>query len=213
MLGLFYQYLIHHQRIVLPGLGTVVLQRKPATSDFADHVFLPPSYSFHWENDDTNPPAGFFVWLSRKLNVAEEEAAINVNNFIAELKREMNAGKEITWEGVGIIRRGMESGIEFESSMPELPFENKVHGEKVIHEHTSHNILVGDKEKTSFEMTEILHLPVAKRFNWFRVALIASILSLLFIIWYIWKNGFAADAVSNQKKITPKEAPASYEQK
>ncbi len=212
MLTLFYQYLIHYHKIVLPGLGTIILQRNPAISDFTDHVFLPPSYTFHWEHGDTNPPVSFFLWLSHKLNVAEGDAAIRVNNFVADMKREINAGKEIIWDGVGIIRRGLDSRIELESVAPELSFEDSVHGEKVVHEDSSHMILVGDKEKTSVEMSEILHLPETRKFNWYRIALIAAVLSLLFIIWYIWKNGFNAESVSNQKKITPKEAPASYQE-
>ena len=166
-------------------------------------------YSKH---GNTNPPVAFFIWLSRKLNIAEEDAAIAVNNFVADMKREINAGKEINWDGVGIIRRGLDSGIEFEPANPELPFENKVYGEKVIHEHSSHTLLVGDAEKTSLEMEEILHLPGPRQFNWYRIALIAGIFTLLLIIWYIWKNGFNAETVSNQKKITPKESPASYQQ-
>jgi len=213
MLGLFYQYLIRHHRIVLPGLGTVVLQRKPAVSDFTEHIFLPPSYSFHWENGDTNPSEAFFIWLSHKLDIAEEDAAIRVTNFVADLKRQMNAGKEIFWEGVGTIRRGTESAIEFEPIETELTFENKVHGEKVIHENSTHTLLVGDKEKTSVEMTEILHLPEAKPFDWIRIAMIAAVLSIIFMIAYIWKNGLNANSVSNQKKITPKEAPPTYQPK
>src|SRR5258706_12193476 len=212
MLTLFYQYLIHHHKIVLPGLGTIILQRKPAISDFTEHVFLPPSYAFQWEHGDTNPPVSFFLWLSRKLNVAEEDAAIRVNNFVADMKREINAGKEISWDGVGIIRRGLDSRIEFEPATPELSSENSVHGEKVVHEDSSHMILVGDKEKTSLEMSEILHLPETRKFNWYRIALIAAILFLLFIVWYIWKNGFNAVSVSNHEKITPKEASASYQE-
>src|SRR4051812_15305058 len=103
MLELFYEYLIHYQKIVLPGLGTVVLQRKSAMSDITDHTFSAPSYSYQWEHDDHNIPANFFTWLSHKLSLTEEDVAIRVNHFISDLKKEMNAGKEIIWNGVGII--------------------------------------------------------------------------------------------------------------
>jgi preprotein translocase subunit SecG len=212
MLGLFYQYLIHHHKIVLPGLGTVVLQRKSSASHFADHDFLPPSYTFQWMQTSANPPGNFFIWMAHKLNIAEEEAAIRVTNFISDVKREINAGKEIKWNGVGIIRRGLGSGIELEAERIKLPFEKKVHGEKVVHHDSSHTIIVGDKEKTSVEMTEILNHPVVKNIQRATIALIAAVLLFVFMLAYLWKYGMTTSSVANQKKLTPKEAPATYRQ-
>ena len=212
MLGLFYEYLIRHHKIVLPGLGTVVLQRKSSASHFVEHNFLPPSYTFQWQQASANPPLHFFAWLAGKLNIAEEDAAIRVNNFISDIKKEINAGKEIKWSGIGIIRRGLDSGIELKTENKVLPFEKTVHGEKVVHQDSSHIIIVGDKEKTSFEMTEILNHPVIKKIQKFNTALIAAVLLLIFTIAYLWKYGVNTESVSNQKKLTPKEAPATYRQ-
>ena len=212
MLVLFYQYLIRHHKIVLPGLGTVVVQRKPAASNFAEHDFLPPSYSFQWIPTDANPPANFFIWMAHQLNIAEEEAAIGVNNFISDVKREINAGKEIKWNGVGIIRRGLDSGIELEAENKLLPFEKNVHGEKVVHQDSSHLIMVGDKEKTSVEMTEILSHPIVKKMSWLTISVITAVLLLVFILTYLWKYGLFTSTVANQKKLTPKEAPATYQE-
>lgn len=210
MLDLFYEYLIHYHKIVLPGLGTLQLQRNPAFSDITEHSFVAPSYAYQWEQGDRDLPPKFFTWLSHKLNVPEEEAVIHVNSFIAALKKEMNAGKDITWEGVGTIRRGLDSAIEFEPEKKELISEKNVFGEKVIHENDSHVLLVGDKEKTNVEMAEILHLPEPQKTNWLRIALIAAVIVIIIIVWYIAANGFAPESVSNRNKISPKDAPASY---
>jgi hypothetical protein len=212
MLGLFYQYLIHHQRIVLPGLGVVLVQRKPAISDFADHVFIPPSYTFQLEQSHANPSPDFFKWVSVKLNIAEEEAAMQVNEYVAELKKEINAGKEINWDGVGIIRRGLDSGIELAAVDKELIFEKKVFGEKVIHQDSSHTILVGDEERISTDMTDILGLPRPTRFTWVHAALITGLLALIFIIIYMTSNGWIPGSASNKNKITPKEPAGSYKE-
>ena len=132
MLALFYQYLIRHQKIVLPGLGTVALDRQPAVSDFVDHEFLPPSYTFQWTQANANPPDNFFSWMAHRLEIAEEDAVIRINNFIADVKREINAGKEILWSGVGVIRRGLDSSIELEPEQKVLTFDKKVYGDKVV---------------------------------------------------------------------------------
>jgi len=214
MLALFYQYLIRHQKIVLPGLGTVALDRQPAVSDFVDREFLPPSYSFQWTQANANPPDNFFSWMAHRLEIAEEDAVIRINNFIADVKREINAGKEILWSGVGVIRRGLDSSIELEPEQKVLTFDKKVYGDKVVHEDSSHIIIVGDKEKTSQEMSEILSHPLVRKMQkiqWLKVALIAAVLLLVFMLAYFWKYGIHPGSVANQKKLAPNEAPATYQ--
>lgn len=212
MLGLFYQYLIHHQRIVLPGLGAILVQRKPAASDFVDHVFLPPSYTFQLDQSHTNPSPDFFKWLSGKLNIAEEEAAMQVSEYVAELKREINAGKEINWDGVGIIRRSFDSGIELETINNDLLFEKKIHGEKVIHQDSSHTVLVGDEERNSAEMSDILGLPQPRKFTRVHAAIVIGVLALLFIIIYMTRSGWTPGSASNKNKVTLKEETPSYKE-
>jgi len=214
MLALFYQYLIRHHKVVLPGLGTVILDRHPAVSDFVEHDFLPPTYTFQWTQASASPSDNFFVWMAHKLEIAEEDAVIRINNFIAEVKREINAGKEIIWSGVGVIRRGLDSSIELEPERKVLAFENKVYGEKVVHQDSSHIIIVGDKEKTSQEMSELLSHPLVRKIqkiDWVKVAIIVAILSIVFMLAYFWKYGIHPGSVANQKKLAPKDAPATYQ--
>lgn len=212
MLGLFYQYLIHHQRIVLPGLGAISIRRKPAVYDFVDHLFLPPSYSFQWDHTYTTPSPDFFQWLAGKLNMAEEEAAIKANAYMSELKKEINAGREINWEGVGIIRRGSDSSVELEAADQQFAFEKEVFGEKVVHADSSHTILVGDEERTSADMNEILGLPQRKKIAKLKLALWIAILALASVVIYLVINGWRPASVANKNTITPKDAPASYEE-
>lgn len=214
MLGLFYQYLIRNDKIVLPGLGTVVLQRLSSESDIAGHTVSPPLYTFAWQQGSTTPPKRFFVWLAQQLNIAEEDAAMQVNNFISDIKREINAGKEMKWEGVGIIRRGLDSGIEFEPERRKLFFEESVQADKVIHENSRHTILVGDAEKSSDQMNEILLFPARKklRLTAYTAAIAILLLALIFTAWYLFQHGLNATAVSGKSKLTPKEAPATYKQ-
>jgi hypothetical protein len=214
MLGLFYQYLIRNDKIILPGLGTVVLQRLPSEVDIADHTVSPALYTFAWQQGSTTPPKRFFVWLANQLNIAEEEAAMQVNNFVSDVKREINAGKEIRWDGVGIIRRGFDSGIEFEPERRKLFFEERVQADKVIHENSKHTILVGDAEKSSDQMNEIFIIPARKKFRFtsYTIAVVLIMLLILLTAWYLFRNGLTAQSVSGKSKLAPKEAPASYQQ-
>jgi len=214
MLGLFYQYLIRNDKIVLPGLGTVVLHRLPSEIDIADHTVSPPAYTFAWQQESMAPPKRFFVWLAHQLNIAEEEAAMRVNNFVSDVKKEINAGKEIRWDGVGIIRRGFDSGIEFEPERRKLFFEERVQADKVIHENSKHTILVGDVEKSSDRINEILLIPARKKFRFttYTIAVILNLVLILFTVLYLFRNGLSAQSVSGKSNLAPKEAPATYQQ-
>lgn len=196
----------------MPGLGSVAVQRKAAISDFVDHVFLPPSYSFQWNQADTNPSPGFYKWLADELNTTEEEAALKVNEYVGELKREINAGKEINWEGVGIIRRGMDSGIELETGDKQLDFEQEVFAEKVIHPDSSHTILVGDEEKSSADMNQFLGLFQRKKITKHRLILWIAAFALVLFIIYMSVTGWSPVSVSNKNGISPNDAPASYKE-
>jgi hypothetical protein len=40
-----YRYFIQHKKLAVPGVGTFLLERKPAASDFVNKQIDPPNYS------------------------------------------------------------------------------------------------------------------------------------------------------------------------
>jgi hypothetical protein len=84
----------------------------------------------------------------------------------------------------------------------------------VIHENSKHTILVGDAEKSSDQMNEIFIIPARKKFRFttYTIATILILFLILFTVWYLFRNGLTAQSVSGKSKLTPKEAPASYQQ-
>jgi hypothetical protein len=72
---------------------------------------------------------------------------------------------------------------------------------RVNHLNARHTILVGDQEKTNFEMNEWLHDDVKirrKKRTWWIMALVLGAIALAFLIWHFYSNGWS---IGNQTKL------------
>ncbi|MDP9229764.1 MAG: hypothetical protein M3O67_03705 [Bacteroidota bacterium] len=211
MYDVLYQYLIQHKQVSLPGIGTFLLNRKTAQADFANKLFLPPSYSFVLDRNKDTPKKKLFIWLSAVLNISEWDAIKKVNDFSFELKNQVNAGNDIKWKGIGVFRKGLAGDIKFESE--QLVFEQPVPGEKIIRENAEHTMMVGEWERTSTEMTELLAQPgkETKRSYWLTGAIIIGIL-IIFLVLYFFEHGLKTSSLGTQKKIPIQAASSTYKQ-
>lgn len=200
-----FQYLIQHKQLHVPGIGTFLLERKPATTNFPERKIEAPAYSFSLQPGGSSASKKFFTWLGNVLQVSERDAVIKFNDFAFELKRQVAAGEIITWNGVGHLSKGLAGDIKFvpgEYSSVELP----VAAEKVMRGKAEHMVRVGENEKTSAEMTELLNQPDEEKSYWWAYALLVAALSVIFIGWYFSENGVGLSSTSNTKKAIPEEA-------
>ena len=112
----------------------------------------------------------------------------------------------MTLNGLGVFTKDEQKVLHF-SSLYETVKGNPVPAEKIIRKNTSHSILVGEQEKTSEEMTELLTGAKRKPLNlWWMIALalfLSAIIGILLFANYSpqWsKQG-------NNKKLNLNEAP------
>ncbi len=202
MYPVLYQYLITNKRLLLPGIGTLIVEREPARIDFPNRQILPPGYRLIMCEASGKPPADFYAWLGAASGYSQVDAVVRFNDFSFELKKILDKGNVIHWEGVGIIRKGLGSGFRFEPHESSLVLQ-PVGASKIIREKSTHSVRVGEDEKTSAEMTELLTRPVAGKSSWWIAALITGLLALTFTGWHFMKNGVAASSMANQKKLLP----------
>ena len=206
-----YRYFIQHKKLYLPGIGNFILERKPAEADFVNRCINPPSYSISLQQESVKPSSKFFAWLASVFNISEKEAIIRFNDFVFDLRKEINSGSKVEWNGIGIISKGLGDTIRF--SAEELNSTAKVvHAEKVIREKAEHAILVGERERTSVEMTELLNIPAGRKSIWWVIPLFLVLLAFMFIGWYLSKNGLSTASVSNTKKNIPAVSSETYKQ-
>jgi hypothetical protein len=213
-----YRYFIQHNNLHVPGIGTFLLERTPAKGDFPNKLINPPAFSIALQQIGADSSAGipnhskqFFAWLAEILTVSDREAVMRFNDFAFELKKKLNSGSSVQWNGMGTLSKGLAGEIKFFPASKELIFEKAVPAIKLIRENAEHMIRVGEEEKTSVQMTEILSMEAnSKRSNWWGWPLVAAILVIMFIGWYFSQYGMDVESTANHKKLAPLEAAATY---
>lgn len=205
-----YRYFIQHKKLAVPGVGTFLLERKPAVSDFVNKQINPPFYAITLQAAVDPPSIHFFKWLAAALHISDHDAIIRFNDYVFDFKKQINDGSTIEWHAMGAISKDLAGEMKFAPAIrPAL--EKPVLAEKVIREKSEHMVRVGEDQKTSAEMTEMLNQPDAKRSKWWIAALIAGLLALSFIGWYFYEHGIDVSSTANSMKLVPMEATAPYQ--
>lgn len=204
-----YQYLILYKQLPVPGIGTFLLERKPAQGDFLNKQILSPVYSIGLQPNAGPPSTSFFGWLGNALGISDRDAVIRFNDFVFDMKRQITGGATIQWDGVGTLSRGLAGEIKFIDAEVVTP-ENPVAAEKVIREKAEHMIRVGEDERSSAEMTAALTKTISKKSYWWIPALIISVLAMGFIAWYLYTNGIDVFSAGNTMKLVLTEADIPY---
>ena len=203
-----YQYLLQHKKLPVPGIGTIVLEREPARADFPNRQVLAPVYSFRFQSAAPVPPGRFFNWLGAVLGISQMDAVVRFNDFVFELRKQVDKGHTIQWEGVGEIRKGLAGEIRFQPHIPALTAQ-PVPAQKVLREKAVHTVRVGEEEKTAEEMEAFLSRPEKQPSYWWAWALALGTLSLIFTGWYFSTHGLDSSTTANTKQLQPLETPAS----
>ena len=205
-----YQYLIHHKQLSVPGIGSFLLNRKPAEVDFPNKRINPPSWSVTFHFPASPSSNSFFYWLGHVMGVSEREAVIRFNDFAFDMRKQIINGSNIYWRGVGTFTKGLAGDIRFSPEEGGLATQQPVPAEKVIRERSDHMVRVGEDERTSAEMVEMLSHADEKKSYWWAWALVAGLLAIVIAGWHFSENGIQVSATGNNAKISPKEATATY---
>jgi nucleoid DNA-binding protein len=222
MYELIYKFLIKYRTIDLPGIGTFTLRVQPAQSRFVDQSFLPPKYYVAFEQDHAvddvdareqgavtqeriAPSRKLFSWIADNYGLTDKEAIIRFNEFLFELRKELDAGKKIVWSGIGTLEKDAGGEIKFNGDKNALPWLQQTVAKKVIRENAEHTMLVGETEKTSAQMSEILLNPRSikdKRAYWWVWPLAVIIAIFIFLGWYFSEHGVSGNATGNNHKVS-----------
>ena len=196
-----YEFLLLNKKISLPGIGTISLCLAPAQHDFPNKQFIAPASFFTIDPKNDKPSKKLFDWLSSSLGITEWDAIRSINDFSFALRQKLSERGEVSWENVGMIRRDNNGDLKLEGQNILLQSEQPVVAEKVIRVKAEHIVLVGEKEKTSVEMEEYFAgSPAKKNYSWL-IAIILTVLAVMFIGWYFSEKGFLTSSAGNQSVI------------
>jgi hypothetical protein len=199
------KYLVQHKSISIPGLGSIVAETIPAVTDFANKQLLPVQYKYRYDKYFDAPDREFFAYLSNYKGLADFEAIKWYNEFAFELRNKIKAEGEVVWEGLGIFKKDLGGDTVFEPLHRELELFDAVRADRIIRTDARHSILVGDKEKTNYEMTEWLSDEVHReKESWWIYALILAAIGLIILFFHLYQNDMKWGASGNQQKIEAK---------
>lgn len=207
MVDLVVRYLSFQKKVSLQGIGTFSVEHLPARLDFPNRLLHAPEFILHFSPSSAAvTDEQFDNWLQHELNVSREEVRVMQENLSTDFQRTLAEKGNFTLNGLGIFTKDEQQLLHF-SSLYETVKGNPVTAEKVIRKNTSHSVLVGEQEKTSKEMTEILTGTKRKPLNlWWMIALALFLSALIAILYFAiyspqWSNQ------GNNQKLKLNEAP------
>ncbi len=202
MLSVLHTYLILHKSLSVPGLGTIYVERTPAQSDFVNKQIIPPSYHYRFDRYFDSPDKEFFHFLASRKNIAEYEAIRWYNDWAADLRETVRNNQPVELPEVGRIMQDETGEIHFE------PFANIASGlepvaaERLIRINATHQMIVGEKETTSAEMSRYYEeQKVVEKESWWIYALIIGAISLIAIFFHFYKHGNSVESTGNYRSI------------
>ena len=205
-----YEYLVLNRQLNVPGIGTFLLEKRPAETDISHRQINASAYTVTLMQGNSAPAKKLFHWLADKLHIHYNEAIVRFNGFAYDLKSQVLSGNKIKWDNVGTLSKGISGDIKFESSLKDQYFDPPVSATKIIREKAVHTVRVGEEEKTSEEMNEWLNPADQQRSYWWAPALIAGILLVVVLVLYFSQRGINTSSVGNQQKLPEVKADASY---
>ena len=199
-----YEFLVLYEKLSLPGIGTISLQRNSSCVDFTNRQIIPPQIAYSFDPQNDSPSKKLFEWLSLALKISEWEAVKTVNEFSSSFKNELAEKKQVNWDKVGVFKKDPAGSLRLSETTPIGHTGQTVHAEKVIRERAEHTILVGERERSAAEMEEYFAVaPARKNFAWI-VALILVVLAIMFIGWYFSEKGFSPSSAGNNAVLKSK---------
>ena len=202
MFPILNRYLFLNKSISVPGLGSIFLETSPAIIDASTRSLVPPVYQFRFDKFSDVPDKILFSYLSQHRNLTDYEALRQYNEFALDLRDKLNYSREVSWDGLGVLRKDDAGEVHFESTLTEPFFLKPVPAEKVVRPNARHMMLVGDRQRSNREMSEwFAEEPVHGNRLWWLVALIIGIVAAMLIMFHFSNRGWNVGSIGNQQLI------------
>jgi nucleoid DNA-binding protein len=113
------ELLLHHEKVVIPGFGALVIEHRPAFMDKSTNNLIPPSKTIRFNAAGKEDDGTLSAYLVRRLRIEAPEAEAAVAQFAAGLKALLEEDKKAEIEGIGHFTRNSSGDLAFEA-LPEL---------------------------------------------------------------------------------------------
>lgn len=177
-------YLKHHKKLSLHGIGNFVLEETPAQLDFTAKLLYPPVSEIKFEPESEPNNNQFFNFIARDLRVDKITSVKLYNEEMHRIKEALVKDGEYNLNGIGVLSKQPNDTIAFtkydtgKSPLPVIPVE------RVIRREETHTIRVGEEERTNKHMEEYLAQPevAAKKSYWWVYVVIAVLVIAVIVL-------------------------------
>ena len=200
VLSLLTKYLLQFRKLSIPHVGTFELVQHPAEFNVVDKILVPPSFTLNWNNSDVLSDHQV-QFLANSINSDLESIKSELDQFGKKFSYRMRK-EPFTWNGIADLK-GSDSSIAIEQQSLVMDGLAAVPAHKVIRENVEHSMLVGDHQMTSQQVTDTLARPARKRSIAVLVGWILLILTILAILFILYRNGFNPLSSGLKMKAAP----------
>lgn len=208
MLPQLARYLLQFQQVHIPSVGTIRLVQQPATLDVASKLIYPPLFTVDFTEEGRL--SSHQLWhFGAQLHFDETATRDALQNAGLQLRKAIESAPFL-WNGIGTFSYSQQQ-ILFEPQT-EQPVLAPVPAERVIRHGAQHEVLRGDQVVLSHQK-EALQEADEKQWDWQQITgWAAVILSIFFIVFYLYQHQFQPAASGLQHKSVPQPPPATYRQ-
>ena len=163
--------------------------------DVADKKIFPPVYITQHSSEDKVSEHQFLFLSNGK---EKENYMRDLFSFGEKLKRQIQSSP-FYWKGFGTLRFSSNE-LLFEPDEIKLEGLQPISAEKVLRKNVQHNMLVGDQEMTSQQVTDALNKVEYKRPWFIIVGWILLILAVIAIILLLYMKNFQTTSTGLQTR-------------
>jgi hypothetical protein len=109
------ELILLHEGVILPGLGGFVTSYHPAEIHKDTHLIQPPSVKVSFDGRMLTDNGLLISHIARRNKFSEEEARVKVNEYIDELKNELDEKGSVSIEEVGVILKAPGGELTFKA--------------------------------------------------------------------------------------------------
>ncbi len=195
MLALLTKYLVRYKRVCIPNVGTFEIVMQSPQLDVADKRISSPVYTIQ-HNVNEQIPDHQLVFFAR--DGMEHESLKREFFAFGERMRRQIQNSPFYWKGFGTLRFSSNEML-FEPEEIRLEALQPMTAEKVIRKNVQHNVLVGDQEMTSHQVTQALTRVEHKR-SWYIIAgWILLAVAVAAIVLYLYSKNFETSSTGLNK--------------
>ncbi|MEM6879549.1 MAG: hypothetical protein AAF544_13365, partial [Bacteroidota bacterium] len=107
------QVLIDRGRVSLPGVGTFALEESAAVVDPIGNKVQPPSSQISLNQNLVLDDGQLVQYLRDHHQMSAEEARLSVQDYAQGIVSRIDAGEQVSLEGLGVLRKNFEGKIQF----------------------------------------------------------------------------------------------------